>query len=114
LATSISRPEYVRKAGISLGCVKSVPYKIIYILQQEEQTPLCWAYEQGNDQIVSLLKHFRRPGNHEDYAKGEFLGGLDTTFFPTPSPKGKLKIVIQGARLGQLGSKIFLVSWIIS
>ncbi|KAB7505729.1 Serine/threonine-protein kinase TNNI3K [Armadillidium nasatum] len=63
--------------------------------KQEEQTPLAWAYDQGHDQIVSLLKHFRRPGAHEDYARGEYLGGIENTYFPLPSPIGKLRTVVQ-------------------
>ncbi|MCL4126881.1 UNVERIFIED_CONTAM: hypothetical protein GTU68_021731 [Idotea baltica] len=63
--------------------------------KQEEQTALAWAYDRGHDQIVSLLKHFRRPGGHEDYARGEYLGGFETTFFPIPSPVGKLRTVVE-------------------
>ncbi|XP_063611919.1 serine/threonine-protein kinase TNNI3K-like isoform X1 [Penaeus indicus] len=62
---------------------------------QEEQTPLMWAYEKGYDDIASILKYFRRPGLYEDYARGDYLSGLETTYFPIPSPIGKLRTMIQ-------------------
>ena len=55
-----------------------------------------WAYERGHDDIANILKHYRRPGLHEDYARADYLSGLDTTYFPIPSPIGKLKTMMQG------------------
>ncbi|XP_050728348.1 serine/threonine-protein kinase TNNI3K-like isoform X2 [Eriocheir sinensis] len=63
--------------------------------QQEEQTPLMWAYDRGHDNIANILKHFRRPGMCDDYARGEYLSGLETSYFPIPSPIGKLRTMIQ-------------------
>ena len=34
--------------------------------ENEEQTCLMWAYEKGHDDIVTLLKHYKRPD--EDFA----------------------------------------------
>nr|XP_045584207.1 serine/threonine-protein kinase TNNI3K-like isoform X2 [Procambarus clarkii] len=63
--------------------------------KKEEQTPLMWAYDRGHDDIANFLKHFRRPGLCEDYARGDYLSGLDTSYFPIPSPIGKLRTMIQ-------------------
>ncbi|KAK7079735.1 Serine/threonine-protein kinase tnni3k, partial [Halocaridina rubra] len=63
--------------------------------KREEQTPLMWAYERGHDDIANILKHYRRPGLHEDCARGDYLSGLDTSYFPIPSPIGKLKTMMQ-------------------
>ncbi|KAK8387336.1 hypothetical protein O3P69_018129 [Scylla paramamosain] len=63
--------------------------------KKEEQTPLMWAYDQGHDSIANILKHFRRPGMCDEYARGEYLSPLDTSYFPIPSPIGKLRTMIQ-------------------
>ncbi|XP_068228966.1 serine/threonine-protein kinase TNNI3K-like isoform X1 [Palaemon carinicauda] len=63
--------------------------------KRDEQTPLMWAYERGHDDIANVLKHYRRPGLHEDYARADYLSGLDTSYFPIPSPIGKLKTMMQ-------------------
>ncbi|XP_071525007.1 serine/threonine-protein kinase TNNI3K-like isoform X2 [Panulirus ornatus] len=63
--------------------------------KKEEQTPLMWAYDRGHDDIANFLKHFRRPGLCEDYARGDYLSGFDTSYFPIPSPIGKLRTMIQ-------------------
>ncbi|XP_042213696.1 serine/threonine-protein kinase TNNI3K-like isoform X1 [Homarus americanus] len=63
--------------------------------KKEEQTPLMWAYDRGHDDIANFLKHFRRPGLYEDYARGDYLSGLDTSYFPIPSPIGKLRTMVQ-------------------
>ena len=47
----------------------------------EEQTCLMWAYEQGHDEIVTLLRHYRRPD--EDFARGDY----------TPSGKNYCTII---------------------
>ncbi|KAK4289572.1 hypothetical protein Pmani_037467 [Petrolisthes manimaculis] len=62
---------------------------------QDEQTALMWAYEQGHDDIANILKHYRRPGLYEDCARGDYLAGLDTSYFPIPSPLGKLRTMMQ-------------------
>ncbi|XP_045104225.1 serine/threonine-protein kinase TNNI3K-like isoform X4 [Portunus trituberculatus] len=76
-----------------------VPFDKKYSLcihhQQEEQTPLMWAYDRGHDSIANILKHFRRPGMCDEYARGEYLSPLDTSYFPIPSPIGKLRTMIQ-------------------
>ncbi|XP_076035192.1 serine/threonine-protein kinase TNNI3K-like isoform X2 [Oratosquilla oratoria] len=63
--------------------------------KKDDQTPLMWAYDRGYDDIINLLKHLRRPGMHDDYARGEYLSGLETSYFPVPSPIGKLRTMIQ-------------------
>jgi serine/threonine-protein kinase TNNI3K len=35
-----------------------------------DQTCLMWAYERGHDDIVTLLKHYRRPD--EEYSRGDY------------------------------------------
>ena len=47
--------------------------KIFYCLEKEneEQTCLMWAYEKGHDDIVTLLKHYKRPD--EEFApRGDY------------------------------------------
>ena len=47
----------------------------------EEQTCLHWAYERGHDEIITLLKHFRRPdtetrqGDYTPSGEGEVAEG---------------------------------------
>ena len=41
-----------------------------FLLDNEEQTCLMWAYERGHDDIVTLLKHYKRPD--EDFARGDY------------------------------------------
>ena len=58
----------------------------------EEQTCLHWAYERGHDEIVTLLKHFRRPD--EDYSKGDYTpSGSEGSYVPVPSPLGKIRSI---------------------
>ena len=38
--------------------------------ENEEQTCLMWAYEKGHDDIVTLLKHYKRPD--EEFARGDY------------------------------------------
>ena len=58
----------------------------------EEQTCLHWAYERGHDDIVTLLKHFRRPD--EDYSKGDYTpSGSEGSYVPVPSPLGKIRSI---------------------
>lgn len=35
-----------------------------------DQTCLMWAYERGHDDIVTLLKHYRR--SDDDYSRGDY------------------------------------------
>ena len=35
--------------------------KLFSFSENEEQTCLMWAYEKGHDDIVTLLRHFKRP-----------------------------------------------------
>ena len=55
-----------------------------------------WAYEKGHDDIVSLLKRYPRACLQEDYARGEYCSGGDSSYFPLPSPIGKIRIITQG------------------
>ncbi|CAG2246792.1 TNNI3K [Mytilus edulis] len=56
----------------------------------EEQTALMWAYEQGHDSIVTLLKHHKLP--QEESACGDYSQpGGEGSYVSVPSPLGKLK-----------------------
>ena len=45
----------------------------------DEQTCLMWAYERGHDDIVTLLKHYKRPD--EEFARGDYTpSGIFTKF----------------------------------
>ena len=48
-----------------LAVARSVQYvanrKLSSFSENEEQTCLMWAYEKGHDDIVTLLRHFKRP-----------------------------------------------------
>uniref|UniRef100_K1QVI3 Serine/threonine-protein kinase TNNI3K n=1 Tax=Magallana gigas TaxID=29159 RepID=K1QVI3_MAGGI len=58
--------------------------------KKEEQTPLMWAYEQGHDTIVTLLKHHKRP--QDESACGDYSQpGGEGSYVSVPSPLGKLK-----------------------
>ena len=74
----------------------------------EEQTCLHWAYERGHDEIITLLKHFRRPDTETrqgDYTpSGEGGGrravmllhtcsGSEGSYVPVPSPLGKIRSI---------------------
>uniref|UniRef100_A0A915Q6D0 Protein kinase domain-containing protein n=1 Tax=Setaria digitata TaxID=48799 RepID=A0A915Q6D0_9BILA len=55
----------------------------------QQQTPIIWAYEKGHDQIVALLKHYanKRPDSDvcSEYSSGE------SSYTPLPSPLGRLR-----------------------
>ena len=62
--------------------------KVVYLFrtffvsdkENEEQTCLMWAYEKGHDEIVTLLKHYRRPD--EEFARGDYTpSGIFLDFF---------------------------------
>ena len=54
-----------------------------------EQTPLHWAYERGHDEIVTLLKHYRRP-EEEITGRGDYTpSGSEGSYVPVPSPLGR-------------------------
>ncbi|XP_060080735.1 serine/threonine-protein kinase TNNI3K-like [Ylistrum balloti] len=58
----------------------------------EEQTALMWAYEQGHDDIVTLLKHHKRP--QDESACGDYSQpGQEGSYVSVPSPLGKLKSI---------------------
>lgn len=54
---SLSRPESAGSIGDSLMSSTQSLY------DDQQQTPIIWAYEKGFDQIVALLKHYanKRP-----------------------------------------------------
>ena len=59
--------------------------------EYEEQTCLHWAYERGHDEIITLLKHFRR---QEDEMRGDSRGsGSEGSYVPVPSPLGKIRSI---------------------
>nr|CDQ04713.1 Bm2331, isoform e [Brugia malayi] len=57
----------------------------------QQQTPIIWAYEKGHDQIVALLKYYanKRPDSDvcSEYSSGE------SSYTPLPSPLGRLRSV---------------------
>ncbi|XP_017818028.1 serine/threonine-protein kinase TNNI3K isoform X4 [Papio anubis] len=58
--------------------------------EKDEQTCLMWAYEKGNDAIVTLLKHYKRPQDEllcNEYSQP----GGDGSYVSVPSPLGKIK-----------------------
>ena len=70
--------------------------------KREEQTPTMWAFERGYDDIVTLLKHYRRPTTSGDggdgggvYSGGDYSqpGSLDGSYVAVPSPLGKLRSI---------------------
>lgn len=68
----------------------------------QEQTPLHWAYERGHDEIVTLLKHYRRP-EEEITGRGDYTpSGSEGSYVPVPSPLGRLLVIcvmtFQGVR----------------
>uniref|UniRef100_A0A915HP45 Protein kinase domain-containing protein n=1 Tax=Romanomermis culicivorax TaxID=13658 RepID=A0A915HP45_ROMCU len=57
----------------------------------EEQTPIVWAYERGHDNIVTLLKHYKRIDIEGSHGSGCSSG--DSSYVPLPSPLGKLRSI---------------------
>jgi serine/threonine-protein kinase TNNI3K len=56
----------------------------------QEQTPLHWAYQRGHDDIVTLLKHYRRPEeDRTDYTPS----GSEGSYVPVPSPLGRIRSI---------------------
>ena len=48
-------------------------YVLLFIVEKEneDQTCIMWAYEKGHDDIVTLLKHYKRPD--EEFApRGDY------------------------------------------
>lgn len=50
-----------RESGSSIGGSSSI--SSASLTDDQQQTPVIWAYEKGHDQIVALLKHYanKRP-----------------------------------------------------
>ena len=66
----------------------------------QEQTPLHWAYERGHDEIVTLLKHYRRP-EEEISGRGDYTpSGSEGSYVPVPSPLGR-SLIISGMSRSQ-------------
>ena len=60
--------------------------------EYEEQTCLHWAYERGHDDIITLLKHFRR--QDDEYSRGDYTpSGSEGSYVPVPSPLGKIRSI---------------------
>ena len=60
--------------------------------EYEEQTCLHWAYERGHDDIMTLLKHFRR--EDDEYSRGDYTpSGSEGSYVPVPSPLGKIRSI---------------------
>ena len=59
----------------------------------QEQTPLHWAYERGHDDIVTLLRHYRRPEeDHSTSYRGDYTpSGSEGSYVPVPSPLGRYR-----------------------
>ena len=60
----------------------------------EEQTCLTWAYERGHDEIITLLKHFRRPEEESSSGRGDYTpSGSEGSYVPVPSPLGRIRSI---------------------
>ncbi|VDK70940.1 unnamed protein product [Onchocerca ochengi] len=55
----------------------------------QQQTPIIWAYEKGHDQIVALLKHYANKCPDSDVCS-EYSSG-ESSYTPLPSPLGRLR-----------------------
>ena len=83
-----------------------VCFKFLLLSLQDDpggQTAMCWAYERGHDNIVTLLnQHQARPtplspsalvAPQMDDTPITTTTTSDTTYFPLPSPRGKLRAI---------------------
>ncbi|KAM3724268.1 Serine/threonine-protein kinase TNNI3K [Dirofilaria immitis] len=92
-----------KKSGNSVGTNSSV--SSIGLNDDQQQTPIIWAYEKGHDQIVALLKHYanKRPDSDvcSEYSSGE------SSYTPLPSPLGRLRSMTkEKAEILQLRSSL--------
>ncbi|KAH3794040.1 serine/threonine-protein kinase TNNI3K-like [Dreissena polymorpha] len=82
--------QYLLEKGADINLVAHVSDQNGGSEKREEQTALMWAYEQGHDAIVTLVKHHKRP--HDESAHGDYSQpGGEGSYVSVPSPIGKLK-----------------------
>ncbi|KAL4218676.1 Serine/threonine-protein kinase tnni3k [Mactra antiquata] len=82
--------QYLLEKGADINLVASVSEQSGGSEKREDQTALMWAYEQGHDAIVTLVKHHKRP--HDESAHGDYAQpGGEGSYVSVPSPIGKLK-----------------------
>ncbi|XP_052790328.1 serine/threonine-protein kinase TNNI3K-like [Mya arenaria] len=82
--------QYLLEKGADINLVATFSDQSGGSEKREEQTALMWAYEQGHDAIVTLVKHHKRPQDesaHGDYSQP----GGEGSYVSVPSPIGKLK-----------------------
>ncbi|MFH4975983.1 hypothetical protein AB6A40_002692 [Gnathostoma spinigerum] len=80
---ALSKPESAGSLnGSSLSSSQSFS-------EDQQQTPIIWAYEKGHDQIVALLKHYANKRPDSDICS-EYSSG-DSSYTPLPSPLGRLR-----------------------
>uniref|UniRef100_A0A0M3IFS7 Protein kinase domain-containing protein n=1 Tax=Ascaris lumbricoides TaxID=6252 RepID=A0A0M3IFS7_ASCLU len=80
---ALSRPESAGSVGDS--SISST----LSLCDDQQQTPVIWAYEKGHDQIVALLKHYANKRPDSDVCS-EYSSG-DSSYTPLPSPLGRLR-----------------------
>ncbi|XP_060602558.1 serine/threonine-protein kinase TNNI3K-like [Ruditapes philippinarum] len=82
--------QYLLEKGADINLVASISDQSGGSERREDQTALMWAFQQGHDAIVTLVKHHKRPQDesaHGDYSQP----GGEGSYVSVPSPIGKLK-----------------------
>ncbi|XP_053380307.1 serine/threonine-protein kinase TNNI3K-like [Mercenaria mercenaria] len=82
--------QYLLEKAADINLVASVSDQSGGSERMEDQTAIMWAFEQGHDAIVTLVKHHKRPQDesaHGDYSQP----GGEGSYVSVPSPIGKLK-----------------------
>lgn len=80
---ALPRPESAGSVG------ESSVSSTMSLCDDQQQTPVIWAYEKGHDQIVALLKHYANKRPDSDVCS-EYSSG-DSSYTPLPSPLGRLR-----------------------
>ncbi|XP_067661812.1 serine/threonine-protein kinase TNNI3K-like [Haliotis asinina] len=82
--------QFLLESGADMNLIAAVSDQNGGSEKKEEQTALMWAYEKGHDQIVTLIKHHKRP--QDESACGDYSQpGGDGSYVSVPSPLGKLR-----------------------
>ncbi|KAK3756388.1 hypothetical protein RRG08_038877 [Elysia crispata] len=83
--------QFLLENRADMTCVAAVSDQSGDSEKREEQTALMWAYERGYDDIVTLLKHYKRPSDESACGDYSQPGSLDGSYVAVPSPLGKLR-----------------------
>ncbi|GFO12240.1 serine/threonine-protein kinase tnni3k-like [Plakobranchus ocellatus] len=83
--------QFLLENRADMTCVAAVSDQSGDSEKREEQTALVWAYERGYDDIVTLLKHYKRPSDESACGDYSQPGSLDGSYVAVPSPLGKLR-----------------------